>query len=121
MTARAPSRQRRRTQASVVVIYWRDIPAQVTAQAGEHAAKVVLPARFQKAIDKAAHVAGLTDRHDYIAQWRRDATSLDELEHDAGSLECLVQATARRLDAHYDREALAELVRNGGATRKGRP
>ena len=45
--------------AKLVTIYWRDIPAQVTAQAGRHREKALLDARFQHAIDRAATVATL--------------------------------------------------------------
>ena len=47
--------------ARLVTIYWRDIPAQVTAQRGRSREKALLDARFQDAIDRAAIVAGLTD------------------------------------------------------------
>ena len=46
--------------AHLVTIYWRDIPAQVTAQRGRSREKALLDARFQDAIDRAALVAGLS-------------------------------------------------------------
>ena len=47
--------------AQLVTIYWRDIPAQVTAQQGRNREKALLDARFQHAIDRAAMVAGMDD------------------------------------------------------------
>ena len=40
--------------ATLTVIWWRDIPAQVVAKDGRRASKIVLHPRFQVAIDKAA-------------------------------------------------------------------
>ena len=59
--------------AQLVTIYWRDIPAQVTAQQGRNREKALLGARFQHAIDRAAMVAGMDDTDSYVAQWRREA------------------------------------------------
>ena len=40
--------------ASLTIVYWRDIPAQVIAKAGRTTAKRVLPERFEKSIDQSA-------------------------------------------------------------------
>ena len=56
----------------LTVIYWRDIPAQVTATDGSASVRVALPDRFQEAIDEAAMAAGLVGSDDYLAEWRRD-------------------------------------------------
>ena len=44
----------RRGGNEVVVILWRDIPAQINGKAGSERHQVILPHRFQKAIDRAA-------------------------------------------------------------------
>ena len=44
--------------ASLSVISWRDIPAQVVVRHGRQTAKVQLSARFQEAVDRAAMRAG---------------------------------------------------------------
>jgi hypothetical protein len=108
MSARA--RRRGDTRRELVTIVWRDIPAQVTATDAGRAARAMLPSRFQRAIDRAAHVAGLTDRHDYIAQWRRVSVPLDA----GADLDAAVAAEVARLDALHDRDSLAALVRSGG-------
>ena len=64
--------------AKLITIYWRDIPAQVTAQKGRIREKALLDARFQHAIDRAASVAGLTDTDSYIAQWNRKTSDCDD-------------------------------------------
>ncbi len=61
--------------SKLITIYWRDIPAQVTAQKGRMREKALLEARFQHAIDRAAVVAGLTDTDWYIAPWYRNTFS----------------------------------------------
>ena len=65
----------------LVVISWRDIPAQVNAQAGRRRHQVVLDDRFQQAIDRAAMVAGKKTAHEYVAEWRRHSVPCgDDLE-----------------------------------------
>ena len=44
--------------ASLTIISWRDIPAQVVVKRGRETAKVQLSARFQEAVDRAAMRAG---------------------------------------------------------------
>jgi len=95
--------------AQLVTIYWRDIPAQVTAQQGRNREKALRGARFQHAIDRAAMVAGMDDTDSYVAQWRRE------------TVECLVDLApavaveAARLDESYPDDRLERLVRSGGA------
>lgn len=102
------SRRRRGGGPELVTIYWRDIPAQVNASsdAGKHQA--MLSARFQHAIDRAAGVAGLTDTDSYVQQWRRVSVPLD------GDPSTAADDEAARLEAHYDRDRLEDLVANGG-------
>jgi hypothetical protein len=92
----------------LVTIYWRDIPAQVTAQKGRTREKALLDARFQHAIDRAAMAAGLDDTDSYIAQWRRESTPLSD------DMATAVADEIARIDAAYDRERLEHLVQAGG-------
>ena len=55
----------------LVVISWRDIPAQVNARVGADKHQVVLARRFQRAIDDAAMVAGKKTASEYVGEWRR--------------------------------------------------
>ena len=59
--------------AQLVITYWRDIPAQVTAKEGRTAAKRELSLRFTEAIDMAAMRSGAAGTDDYLAEWRRGA------------------------------------------------
>ena len=94
--------------AELVTIYWRDIPAQITAQEGRTREKALLGARFQHAIDRAAMVAGMDDTDSYVAQWRRESTPLSD------DMAAAVADEVARIDAAYDPERLEHLVQSGG-------
>jgi hypothetical protein len=98
----------RSRESTMVTILWRDIPAQVNAGAGSGRSQRILPRRFQKAIDRAAMVAGKTQASDYVAVWRRTATEF------TGNAAAAARAEAERLEADFPRERLDELVAAGG-------
>ena len=103
----------RRTSAELIVILWRDIPAQVNGRSGEARHQVILPMRFQKAIDRAAMRAGKKDTDSYLAEWRRGdpVDCSDDLEAEAS-------AHAARLETEFTDERLSSLVAAGGAEAK---
>ena len=94
--------------ASLTVIWWRDIPAQVLARDGRRASKVQLHPRFQVAIDKAASRAGKRAYNDYIAEWRKTQEPCGD------DLEAEVNKTSERLETEYTKHRLAELIQSGG-------
>jgi hypothetical protein len=94
--------------ASLTVIWWRDIPAQVLARDGRRASKVVLHPRFQVAIDKAASRAGKRAYGEYIEEWHKIARGCGD------DLEAEVNAEVERLEDEYDKHRLAELIQSGG-------
>ena len=63
--------RRRADDGNLVLISWRDIPAQVNAGSGDNRTQRILPRRFQRAIDRAAMVAGKTQASEYVGEWRR--------------------------------------------------
>lgn len=95
--------------AQLIVVYWRDIPAQVIVKQGRTSAKRQLAERFEKAIDRAAMRAKLRDTDSYLAEWRRaDPVAVgDDLEAEA-------IAAATRLEADYPDSRLDTLVAAGG-------
>jgi hypothetical protein len=94
--------------ATLTVIFWRDIPAQVLARADRRSSKTVLHPRFQVAIDKAASRAGKRAYNDYIEEWRK-------VQRPCGDdIEAEVRAESDRLDAEYSKHRLAELIISGG-------
>lgn len=92
----------------VIVIMWRDIPAQVNGQVGRDRHQVVLSEKFQRAIDRAKRKAKIHTAHDDVAQWRRVSHPLD------GEVEAAAQAEADRIEAAYSRERLGLLAFAGG-------
>ena len=104
----APRRRRRAKANETVTIFWRDIPAQVTASVDGDKGSWLLEERFQVAIDRAATVAGLTDADDYVLQWRRVTQPCH------GDPEVAARAEAERLQDLYPRQRIRALVDNGG-------
>jgi Virulence factor len=95
--------------AQLIVVYWRDIPAQVIVKRGRVTAKRQLTERFEKAIDRAAMRANLRDTDSYLAEWRRAAPA------DCGEdLEAEAATAADRLESEYDEARLTALVDKGG-------
>lgn len=95
--------------ADLVVVYWRDIPAQVIVRKGRQNAKRELPLRFTEAIDMAAMRSGAGDTDAYLAEWRKaEPVSVgDDLEQEA-------EKTLTDIDAAYSRERLVALAKAGG-------
>ena len=98
----------RRGGAKLTTIYWRDIPAQVNAGSGENKHQVLLKPRFQKAIDRAAMVAGITRASEYVNEWRQAATAL------SGEATAVADELASEIEESFPLERLNELVANGG-------
>ncbi|MEQ6203352.1 virulence factor [Sulfitobacter sp. HNIBRBA2951] len=95
--------------ASVVIVYWRDIPAQVIVGKGRRGEKRILPERFEQAIDRAAMKVGAEDTDAYLAEWRKaDPVVID------GDDAAVADAEVARIDAEYDRERIKALIANDG-------
>jgi hypothetical protein len=95
--------------AQLTIVYWRDIPAQVTVKAGRKTARRQLDERFEKAIDRAAMKAKLRDTDSYLAHWRRG-----EPREVDGEPESAAETAAAQIEADYDEDRLKSLVANGG-------
>ena len=95
--------------ADRIIVYWRDIPAQIIVKAGRKAAKRELPLRFTEAIDMCAMRSGAHETDAYLAEWRRGAP-----EPVGDDLEAEAEAAFARLESEYGRDRLRELVANGG-------
>ena len=57
--------------ADLIVVYWRDIPAQVIVKKGRATAKRELSLRFTEAIDMCAMRSGAAETDEYLAEWRK--------------------------------------------------
>jgi hypothetical protein len=94
--------------AELTVISWRDIPLQVVARSGREGSRVLLPDRFQEAVDAAAMSAGLIGSDDYTEQMRMERSACgDDLAAEA-------QAAADRIQSQWPDEVLRAAIRNGG-------
>lgn len=94
--------------ASLITIWWRDLPMQVIARDRRQAHKVVLHPRFQVAVDRAALKAGKKSASDYVEEMRRQARPCGD--------DLVTEATveSERLEARYTRDVLARIVAAGG-------
>ena len=99
--------------ASIKILYWRDIPAQVVAERGRgrnrEQAKIELHKRFAVAIDEAAMLGGADGTDDYLSEWCRS-----EARECGEDLQAEAEKLAEELEADYPRERLAGLVAAGG-------
>lgn len=95
--------------AQLVVVYWRDIPAQVIAGKGRAARKIQLSERFEQAIDRCAMKVGARDADAYLAEWRKAAPV-----EVPGSDEEAARDAAARLEAEYDADRLRALILSEG-------
>ena len=95
--------------ASLVLVCWRDIPAQVIAKAGRRTAKRQLSERFEMAIDRAAMRSGMRGTDAYLGEWRRV-----ECGACGDDLEAAAEERAAELEAEFDDDLLKDMVASGG-------
>ena len=91
--------------ANLIVISWRDVPAQVLVKAGRETAKVQLSHRFQEAVDRAAMRAGKSGSDAYLADWTRSEPRACGDDS---------PAEAARIEARYSDDDLLRLIRAHG-------
>ncbi|MYZ48021.1 virulence factor [Propylenella binzhouense] len=95
--------------ADRIIVYWRDIPAQVIVKAGRKAAKRELPERFIQAVDRCAMKVGARDTDAYLAEWRRGTP-----EPCGDDLEAEADASLLRLESEYGADRLRRLIESDG-------
>jgi hypothetical protein len=95
--------------ANLIIISWRDIPAQVVCRKGRETAKAPLSPRFQEAVDRAAMRAGRGTSNAYLADWKRSPP-----RPCGEDIAAEVAAEAARLEARYTDEYLERLVKLQG-------
>lgn len=93
-----------------ILVYWRDIPAQVIIKRGRSKGKAALSQRFYAAIDRAAMRAGKGGSDEYLADWRRDTSTLEG----AADVQALAAEEAARIELGYSDENLTRLIANFG-------
>ena len=80
--------------ASYKILYWQEIPSQVSAEDDFDRVSLTLASRFQERIDEQALRRGLQGSDDYLAQWRWS----EEEERD-GSAQEVAEAVKKELEA----------------------
>lgn len=98
-----------------ILIFWRDIPAQVLVRRGREKAKVMLSSRFQEAIDRAAMRAGRGSSEHYLEDWRRETSLIDM----PGSPKAVAQAIALEVEKRFSNDDIKKLVKNKGSANVG--
>jgi hypothetical protein len=97
----------------IQITKWRDIPSMIVAKDGENQVKILLPARFQEAIDEAAMRLGEADADAYMNGWTRDSWAAV-----AGSATSAAEALAAELESKWTPVALAVLLDSYGAVQQ---
>lgn len=95
--------------AKLIVISWRDVPAQVVVKLGRETAKIQLSHRFQEAVDRAAMRAGKASSGDYLADWKRS-----EPRRCGDDIQAEAAAEAGKIEARYSDADLLRLIRAHG-------
>ena len=91
--------------ADRIIVYWRDIPAQVIVGKGRRGSKIQLTERFEQAIDRCAMKVGARDTDSYLAEWRKAPVA--EIE---GDPDTIAADYAAKLEAEYDTARLKTLI-----------
>lgn len=95
--------------ASLIIISWRDVPAQVIAKRGRETHKVQLSHRFQEAVDRAAMRAGKGGSDAYLADWRRSPP-----QPCGDDLQAAAESAAAEIEARYSDADLERIIRAKG-------
>ncbi|MEM6665005.1 MAG: virulence factor [Pseudomonadota bacterium] len=95
--------------AQRIIVYWRDIPTQITVKAGRKTARRELPEYFIKAVDAAAMKVGAKDSDAYLAEWRRG-----DPEPCGDDLEAEADAALEDMVNRFDKARLKALIMNMG-------
>lgn len=107
------TRRGARESPRLTVIYWRDIPAQVRANAGRERAAAALPDRFMIAVDRAAIIADKKKVDEYVAEWR------EETRECGPDLQAEADREAKRITDAFPQGLIRKYVRNGGWAPEG--
>lgn len=100
-------------RSKVTIIYWRDIPAQVTARVGRKNVQKELSPRFMAAIDEAAMKSGATNSDAYLEGWRK-ITTVDPSEN----LDLIVENTTVQIEKYFNKGRIKKLIESGGYAEK---
>ena len=95
--------------AQLKIVYWHDIPGQVVFKEGRRNTRLRLPARFMKAIERAAYRLKKQNQDAWFDPWH-DVAQTIEGNDVRGQAERLI----RQLEVDYSDAVLDQLIRASG-------
>ncbi len=90
----------------VQVLYWKEIPSQIKVWDEQGEEKILLPQRFQEAIDTLAMIAGEEASDAYLEGWHWG----EEFQRE-GLREAVVQQVVTEIEKEWPEERLRALLR----------
>jgi hypothetical protein len=94
--------------AQLKIVFWRDIPGQVVIRKGRRSTRLRLPARFSRAIERAAYRLKKKQQDALFEPWHDVAQPFN------GDVEQQAEELLRSLDEYYTDEVLETLIRANG-------
>jgi hypothetical protein len=94
--------------AKLKIVYWRDIPGQVVVREGGRNTRIRLPARFMKAIERAAYRLKKHQKDALFEPWHDVEQSFN------GNVREQAKILVEQLKEHYSEAVLDKLVRASG-------
>ena len=91
--------------AKLKIVYWRDIPGQVVYREGRRNTRLRLPARFSRAIERAAYRLKKQQQDALFEPWHDVAQPID------GDVRQQARQLVRRLEQQYTEDVLETLIR----------
>lgn len=90
--------------AQLKIVYWRDIPGQVVFKEGRRNTRLRLPARFMKAIERAAYRLKKQHKDALFEPWHDVAQTID------GDVKEQAYLLVSQLEAQYPEAVLDKLI-----------
>lgn len=94
--------------AKLKIVYWNDIPGQVVVREGRLNTRIRLPARFTRAIERAAYRLKKQDKDAFFDPWHDVEQPFD------GDIREQAKILVRTLEEQYSEAVLDKLIRTNG-------
>ncbi len=94
--------------AKIKIVYWRDIPGQVVVRKGRRSTRLRLPARFMRAIERAAYRLKKHQEDAWFEPWH------DVEQPFKGDVTEQANKLVQQLKEHYSEAVLDKLIRASG-------
>ena len=94
--------------AKLKIVYWNDIPGQVVVREGRRSTRIRLPARFMRAIERAAYRLKKQDKDAFFDPWHDVEQPFD------GDIREQAKILVHTLEEKYSEAVLDKLIRASG-------